>query len=112
EIRAGKGTGGASYQGKKARSGLGRTAYEIPRRRETGDHPAGRAIPTAGTPHLGETWHSAGDLLPLVRPLQTWWAGSLDRPLAAAGPRLEPHSGRRARQPHPARTRPAGAVAA
>ena len=37
------------------------------RRRETGDHPAGRAIPTAGAPHPDETRHSAADLLPLVR---------------------------------------------
>ena len=35
---------------KKARL-VGRTAHEIPRRREVGDHPAGRAIPTAGAPH-------------------------------------------------------------
>src|SRR5271169_882995 len=55
---------------KKARSGLGRTAHEISRRREVGDHPGGRAIPTAGAPHSGETRHSAGDLLPLVRPVQ------------------------------------------
>src|SRR5436189_2758774 len=53
---------------KKARSGLGRMAHEIPRRREAGDHPAGRAIPIAGAPYPEETRHSAGDLLPLVPP--------------------------------------------
>src|SRR5215813_6767274 len=63
---------------KKARSGLGRMAHEIPRRREVGDHSAGRAIPTTGTPHPGGTRHSPGDLLPLVRPLQPWRAGGLE----------------------------------
>src|SRR2546421_9849174 len=58
-----------------------RMAHEIPRRREAGDHPAGRAIPTAGAPYPDEARHSAGDLLPLVRPIQPWWAGALnDRP--------------------------------
>ena len=33
---------------KKARSGLGRTRHEIPRRREAGNHPAGRALAAAG----------------------------------------------------------------
>ena len=33
---------------KKARSGLGRTRHEIPRCREAGDHPAGRARAAAG----------------------------------------------------------------
>src|SRR5260221_797127 len=37
---------------KKARSGLGTTAHEIPRRRENGDRPAGRAVPAAGAPHI------------------------------------------------------------
>ena len=32
----------------KARSGLGRTRHEIPRRREAGNHPAGRALAAAG----------------------------------------------------------------
>src|SRR5215831_13055957 len=63
---------------KKARSGLGRTTYEILRRREVGDHPAGRAIPTAGAIHPGETRHSARDLLPLVRPVQRWRAGGVE----------------------------------
>jgi hypothetical protein len=29
-------------------------------------------------PHLGETRHPRGDLLPLVRPLQPWWTGPLN----------------------------------
>src|SRR5215470_2935353 len=52
------------------------------------------------------------DNLPQLALDQPALSPSLERPLTAAGPRLEPHSGRRARQPHPARTRPAGAVAA
>jgi hypothetical protein len=63
---------------KKSAIGAGRTAYEIRRRREVGDYPVGRAIPTAGVPYPGETRHSAGDLLPLVRPLQPWRTGGLE----------------------------------
>jgi transposase len=48
---------------KKSTIGLGKTAYEIPRRREAGDHPAGRAVPAASAPHSGETRHSPGDLV-------------------------------------------------
>ncbi len=48
---------------------MGRTAHEIPRLREAGDHPAGRAIPSAGQAHAGEARHPQGDLLPLVRSL-------------------------------------------
>ena len=33
---------------KKARSGMGRTRHKTPRRREAGDHPAGRARAAAG----------------------------------------------------------------
>src|SRR5271165_2795181 len=40
---------------KKARLGLGRTAHEIPRRREAGDHPAARTVLAAGAPHPGPT---------------------------------------------------------
>ena len=75
---------------KKARSGLGKTAHEISRRREAGDHPTGRAIAAAGAPHPGETRHSAGDLLALVRPAPPWRTGGLERSLAPTRPRLEP----------------------
>jgi hypothetical protein len=71
----------------------------------------GRALAAAGAPYRGETRHSAGDLLPLVRPIQPWRARGLERSLAPAGPRLEPHSGRGARKRHPAGARRAGAVA-
>jgi transposase len=51
---------------KKARSGLGRTAHEIPRYREAGDHPAGRTVVIAGTRYPSQTRHSPSDFLPLV----------------------------------------------
>ena len=63
---------------KKSAIGAGRTAHEIPRHREVGDHSAGRAISATGTPHPGETRHSTGDLLPLVRPVQPWRAAGLE----------------------------------
>src|SRR5437762_785609 len=80
-------------------------------RREAGDYPAGRALAAAGAPYPGETRHSAGHLLPLVRPIQPGRAGSLERSPAPAGPHLEPHSGRGARKHHPAGARRAGALA-
>src|SRR4029077_13392157 len=82
---------------KKARSGLGRTAYEIPRHREAGDHPAGRAVAAAGAPYPGQARHSKGDFLPLVRSAQPWRVGGLERSFAAAGSSVEPHSKRCAR---------------
>jgi transposase len=75
---------------KKSVIGAGEDDDEIPRRREAGDHPAGRAIAAAGAPHRGETRHPAGDLLPLVRSVQPWRAGGVGRSLAAAGSGLEP----------------------
>jgi transposase-like protein len=74
---------------KKSTLGAGRTAHEIPRRREAGDHPAGREVPATGASHPGETRHSPGDLLPLVRPAQQWWTGGLERPLAPPGSRVD-----------------------
>jgi transposase len=63
---------------KKSTIGLGKTAHEIHRRQEAGDHPAGRAVRAAGAPYPGETRYSPRDLLPLVRPAQSWRAGGLD----------------------------------
>ena len=97
---------------KKVRSGLGKTAHEISRRREAGDHPPGRAVPATGAPYPGETRHSPGNLLSLVRPAQPWRAGGLERSITPAGPRLEPHSGCRTPTHHPAGARRAGALAA
>ena len=77
---------------------MGRTANEISRIREAGDHPAGRAIASANQAHAGETRHSEGDLLPLVRSVQDRWTGSPRRSLASAGSGLEPHPGRSLRE--------------
>src|SRR5580700_2241469 len=97
--------------GDTARAALGTTAHEIPRRRENGDHPAGRAVPAAGAPHPGETRHTAGNLLPLVRPPQQRRAGGAERSLASGAPRLEPHSRARAPADPAAGAGRAGAVA-
>ena len=37
---------------------MGETAHEVPRIREAGDHPPGRAIPPPGPSHLGISWGS------------------------------------------------------
>ena len=62
---------------KKARSELGRTAHEISRHREAGDHPAGRAVPAAGASDPEQTRYSPSDFLSLVRPVQQGRAGGL-----------------------------------
>src|SRR3954467_6211384 len=41
---------------------MGETRHEIPRSREGRDHPAGRSLPSAGTPDAREARHPAGDL--------------------------------------------------
>ena len=38
---------------KKSVTADGRTRHEVPRLGEVGDHPAGRTIPSAGSPHAG-----------------------------------------------------------
>ena len=48
---------------KKACPGLGETRHEIPRLREAGDHPARRAVPSAGPPYTGEVGHPKANLL-------------------------------------------------
>src|SRR5882724_12468457 len=48
---------------------MGETRHEIPRSREGRDHPAGRSLPSAGTPDARQARHPAGDLLSMVRPL-------------------------------------------
>src|SRR6202142_4306815 len=45
---------------------MGRTRHEISCIREGRDHPAGRAIASAGQAHLGQTRHSPRYVLPLV----------------------------------------------
>jgi transposase len=51
---------------KKSMSGMGRTAHEIFRLREGRDHPIGRAIASARQAHIGQAWHPARHVLPLV----------------------------------------------
>ena len=60
--------------------------------RKAGDHPASRAIPSAGAPDAGEARRLSRHLLPMVRPLPDWRAGSPGRQISQAGPRLEPNS--------------------
>jgi len=54
---------------KKSTLGLGRPTHEIPRRREAGDHPAGRAVVIAGAAHPGAARDPTVHLLLLVRSL-------------------------------------------
>jgi transposase len=51
---------------KKAYSAMGSPIHEVPRRRKTGDHPAGRAVVVVGAAHPGPARHSAFHLLRLV----------------------------------------------
>ena len=99
EAQRSEGGRGRSHPGepsaqKKHDRRMGRTTHEIPRIREARDHPAGRAIASAGAPHAGEARHPQGDLLPLVRSVSDRRAGGPRRPLAAPGSGLEPHPGR------------------
>src|SRR6202162_3971676 len=48
---------------------MGRARHEIPRIRESRDHPAGRAISHADQAHAGEARHPESHILPLVRSL-------------------------------------------
>ena len=76
---------------KKARLRMGETANEIPRLREARDHQVGRAVPSAGQAHAGETRHCPGDLLPLVRSLPIWRSRGAGRSPFTAKPGVEPH---------------------
>ena len=51
---------------KKARSRVGATTNEIPRLREAGNHPAGRAVAPVGSTHTGQARHSPIHLQSLV----------------------------------------------
>src|SRR3990167_4325666 len=73
---------------------MGRTAHEISRIREAGDHPGGRAIASAGAPHAGEARHPQGDLLSLVLSVSDRRTGGPRRPLIPAGAGLVPYPGR------------------
>src|ERR1700726_1676803 len=60
---------------------MGRTPHEVSGLRKAGDHPARRALPFAGAPHPGETRHSQGDFLSMVRSLSHRRARCLRRSL-------------------------------
>src|SRR6202035_5087093 len=72
---------------------MGSPIYEIPGRREAGDHPAGRAVVVVGAAHPGPTRHPALHLLRLVRALSGARRRGPGRWPAGAAPRLEQTSG-------------------
>ena len=58
---------------KNAWPGLGETTNEVSRRREAGDHPAGRTLPSTGPADAGQAGHPEHHVLPVVRPLSGFW---------------------------------------
>jgi putative transposase len=76
---------------------MGETKHEAPRRRETGDHPPGRAVAFAGPANPGDARHPPLDLLSLVRSVSSRRARGARRQAVETGSRLEPHSWRCAR---------------
>src|SRR5450631_953383 len=70
---------------------MGETRNEIPRLREAGDHPPGRAIPPAGSRDAGEAGDPACQVLPLVRPPADRRPRGAGRQITTAETRLEPH---------------------
>ena len=98
--------GGASAQGaagrgddreppaqKKRTRRMGSPIHEISRRREAGDHPAGRAVVVVGAAHPGPARHPALHLLRLVRALSGARRRGPGRWPAGAAPRLEQAAG-------------------
>jgi hypothetical protein len=70
---------------------MGATTNEIPRLREAGDHPAGRAVAPAGEAHAGHSWASRAP--PSIAGM-TCIAGGVEAALedrASARSGLEPH---------------------
>src|SRR6476659_6050117 len=59
---------------------MGRTANEISGRREAGDHPARRAIPSAGSAVVGADRNPKIHVLSMVRSLSDWRARGAGRP--------------------------------
>src|ERR1700674_3745922 len=68
---------------------MGSPIYEIPGRREAGDHPAGRTVVVTGAAHPGPTRYPALYLLRLVRALSGARRRGPGRWPAGAAPRLE-----------------------
>ena len=79
---------------KKACSRIGATNDEIPSRRETGNHPPDRAIPSAGTPNVGQARYPAREILPRVRSLPERRVGGAERQTTQAEAGLQPYPGR------------------
>ena len=77
---------------KKSMIADGEARNEVSGFRKAGDHPAGRAIASASAPDAGEARRLSRHFLQMVRPLPDRRAGGPGRPIAQAGPRLEPNS--------------------
>jgi transposase len=97
---------------KSMNEGMGRTKREVSCVRKGRDHPAGRAIPSAGQAHGGQARHPARHVLSLVSPLPRGWRRSLGRSSITAGSGVESHPGRSARPDRRSGIGTAGAVAA
>ena len=70
---------------------MGRTANEISGRREAGDHPARRAIPSAGSAVVGADRNPKLTFLSMVRSLSDWRARGAGRLQPSAWSGVEPH---------------------
>ena len=69
---------------KKSLTGAGAAKHEISRHGQARNHPAGRAIASAGAPEFAAARRPPPDILCLVRALQYGWArGTVGSPLAA-----------------------------
>ena len=65
----------------------------LPGRRETGNHPPGRSIPSAVTPNAGQARYPAREILPMVRPLPEQRVRGAERQTTQAEAGLEPYPG-------------------
>src|SRR2546428_14108064 len=83
---------------------MGSPIYEVRRRREAGDHPAGRAVVVIGAAHPGPARHPTVHLLLLVRSLSKPRRGRPrgSHPGAAAGGAPTPPGRYPTRTPSPA----------
>src|SRR5450631_4483705 len=70
---------------------MGRTRHEIPRLGETGDHPARRTIPLAGSSHAGAHRNPEIHVLSMVRSVSDGWARGTGRSQPSARSGVEPH---------------------
>src|SRR5208283_5620384 len=74
---------------KKSYSAMGRPIHEIPRHREAGNHPAGRAVVAVRAAHAGATGDPTFHFLPLVRTLSGARRRGPGRWPIGTAPRLE-----------------------